>query len=208
MPVQENCFKNWVKTAQTQVITHLKQADFQNQLIASKVESLGSKPGNQQLLCNMVLDLMKEIRESRKEIHEMRSTFNAVVLENASHKATISTMANEMNNVKHRLHIAESKVSRLHTPPPPPQQKRSLAIMGSPDLHNASDESKAYAEDFLGALTTPTFSPLIDVPALPPQKLALQYSYELAMVAKHAGNAKPMHYLCSRCKGCLIFMGV
>jgi hypothetical protein len=21
-------------------------------------------------------------------------------------------------------------------------------------------------------------------------------------------NAKPMHYLCSRCKGCLIFMGV
>jgi hypothetical protein len=32
MPVQENCFKNWAKNAQTQVITHLKQADFQNQL--------------------------------------------------------------------------------------------------------------------------------------------------------------------------------
>ena len=66
------------------------KADFQNQLNASKVERLGSKPGNQQLLCNMVLDLTKEIRESRKEIHEMRSSFNAVVLENASHKATIS----------------------------------------------------------------------------------------------------------------------
>jgi hypothetical protein len=99
------------------------KADFQNQFNASKVESLESKPGNQQLLCNMVLDLTKEIRESRKEIREMRSSFNAVVLENASHKATISTMANEMNNVKHRLHIAESKVSQLRTPPPPPQKR-------------------------------------------------------------------------------------
>ncbi len=35
--------------------------------------------------------------------------------------------------------------------------------------------------------------------------------YDYAMiefVSDDDGTAKPMHYLCSRCKGCLIFMGV
>ena len=92
----------------------------------------------------------------------MRTSFNAVVLENASHKATISTMGSEMNDMKHRLQIAERKVTQLRTPPPP--QKRSSPVMGSPHLHHAS---------------SPPFSPLIDVPvgvapAIP--KLALQYT--------------------------------
>jgi hypothetical protein len=95
----------------------------------------------------MLLDLTKEVRESRKEISEMRTSFNAVVLENASHKAAISTMGSEMNDKKHRLQIAERKVSQLLTPPPP--QKRSSPVMGSPHLHHAS---------------SPPFSPLIDVP--------------------------------------------
>ena len=124
----------------------------------------------------MLLDLTKEVRESRKEISEMRTSFNAVVLENASHKATISTMGSEMNDMKHRLQIAERKVTQLRTPPPP--QKRSSPVMGSPHLHHAS---------------SPPFSPLIDVPvgvapALP--KLALQYTFESAMVAEHEGKNK------------------
>ena len=80
----------------------LIKADFQNQLQVSKIESVANETGNQQQLCNMLLDLTKEVRESRKEISEMRTSFNAVVLENASHKATISTMGSEMNDMKHR----------------------------------------------------------------------------------------------------------
>ncbi len=95
----------------------------------------------------MLLDLTKEVRESRKKIREMRTSFNAVVLENASHKATISTMGSEMNDMKHRLQIVERKVSQVHTPPLP--QKRNSPVMGSPHLHHAS---------------SPPFSPLIDVP--------------------------------------------
>ena len=125
----------------------LIKADFQNQLQVSKIESVANETGNQQQLCNMLLDLTKEVRESRKEISEMRTSFNAVVLENASHKATISTMGSEMNDKKHRLQIAERNVSQLLTPPPP--QKRSSPVMGSPHLHHAS---------------SPPFSPLIDVP--------------------------------------------
>ena len=125
----------------------LIKADFQNQLQVSKIESVANETGNQQQLCNMLLDLTKEVRESRKEISEMRTSFNAVVLENASHKATISTMGSEMNDMKHRLQIAERKVSQLHTPPLP--QKRNSPVMGSPHLHHAS---------------SPPFSPLIDVP--------------------------------------------
>jgi hypothetical protein len=154
----------------------LIKADFQNQLQVSKIESVANETGNQQQLCNMLLDLTKEVRESRKEISEMRTSFNAVVLENASHKATISTMGSEMNDMKHRLQIAERKVTQLRTPPPP--QKRSSPVMGSPHLHHAS---------------SPPFSPLIDVPvgvapALP--KLALQYTFESAMVAEHEGKNK------------------
>ena len=142
----------------------LIKADFQNQLQVSKIESVANETGNQQQLCNMLLDLTKEVRESRKEISEMRTSFNAVVLENASHKATISTMGSEMNDKKHRLQIAERKVSQLRTPPPP--QRSSSPVKGSPHLHHAS---------------FPPFSPLIDVPvgvtpALP--KLALQYTFE------------------------------
>jgi len=80
----------------------LIKADFQNQLQVSKIESVANETGNQQQLCNMLLDLTKEVRESRKEINEMRTSFNAVVLENASHKATISAMGSEMNDMKHR----------------------------------------------------------------------------------------------------------
>jgi hypothetical protein len=154
----------------------LIKADFQNQHQVSKIESVANETGNQQQLCNMLLDLTKEVRESRKEISEMRTSFNAVVLENASHKATISTMGSEMNDMKHRLQIAERKVTQLRTPPPP--QKRSSPVMGSPHLHHAS---------------SPPFSPLIDVPVgvapkLP--KLALQYTFESAMVAEHEGKNK------------------
>ena len=81
----------------------LIKADFQNQLQVSKIESVSNETGNQQQLCNMLLDMTKEVRESRKEISEMRTSFNAVVLENASHKATISTMGSEMNDMKHHL---------------------------------------------------------------------------------------------------------
>jgi len=124
----------------------------------------------------MLLDLTKEVRESRKEISEMRTSFNAVVLENASHKAIISTMGSEMNDMKHRLQTTERKVSQLRTPPPP--QRSSSPVKGSPHLHHAS---------------FPPFSPLIDVPvggapALP--KLALEYTFELAMVAEHEGKNK------------------
>jgi len=78
----------------------LIKADFQNQLQVSKIESVANETGNhQQLMCNMLLDLTKEVRESRKEISEMRTSFNAVVLENASHKATIPTMGSEMNDI-------------------------------------------------------------------------------------------------------------
>ena len=85
-------------------------------------------------------------------------------------------MGSEMNDMKHRLQIAERKVTQLRTPPPP--QKRSSPVMGSPHLHHAS---------------SPPFSPLIDVPvgvapALP--KLALQYTFESAMVAEHEGKNK------------------
>jgi hypothetical protein len=114
----------------------LIKADFQNQHQVSKIESVANETGNQQQLCNMLLDLTKEVRESRKEISEMRTSFNAVVLENASHKATNSTMGSEMNDMKHRLQIAERKVTQLRTPPPP--QKRSSPVMGSPHLHHAS----------------------------------------------------------------------
>jgi hypothetical protein len=113
-----------------------QEADFQNQLQVSKIESVANETGNQQQLCNMLLDLTKEVRESRKETSETRTSFNAVVLENASHKGTISTMDSEMNDMKHRLQIAERKVSQLRTPPPP--QKRSSPVMGSPHLHHAS----------------------------------------------------------------------
>jgi hypothetical protein len=112
------------------------KADFHNQLEVSKIESVANETGNQQQLCNMLLDLTKEVRESRKEISEMRTSFNDVVLENASHKATISTMGSEMNDMKHRLQISERKVSQLRTPPPP--QKRSSPVMSSPHLQHAS----------------------------------------------------------------------
>jgi hypothetical protein len=85
-------------------------------------------------------------------------------------------MGSEMNDMKHRLQIAERKVTQLRTPPPP--QKRSSPVMGSPHLHHAS---------------SPPFSPLTDVPvgvapALP--KLALQYTFESAMVVEHEGKNK------------------
>jgi hypothetical protein len=32
----------------------------------SKIEIIANNPGNQQQLCNMLLDLTKEVRESRK----------------------------------------------------------------------------------------------------------------------------------------------
>ena len=152
------------------------KADFQNQLEVSKIESVANETGNQQQLCNMLVDLAKEVGESRKEISEMRTSFNDVVLENASHKATISTMGSEMNDMKHRLQIAERKVSQLRTPPPP--QKRSSPVMSSPHLQHAS---------------SPPFLPLIDVPAKKapaPLKLQLQYTFELAVVAEHQGKNK------------------
>jgi hypothetical protein len=118
------------------------KADFQNQLKVFKIENVANEPGNQQQLYNMLLDLTNEDRENRKEISETRTTFNAVVLENESHKATISTMANKMNdgmvqaNVGHKvtpitssegyvavhfLHTKtltdESQVVRLHKKP-------------------------------------------------------------------------------------------
>ena len=58
----------------------LIKADFQNQLQVSKIESVANETGNQQQLCNMLLDLTKEVGGSRKEISEMRTSFNAVVL--------------------------------------------------------------------------------------------------------------------------------
>jgi hypothetical protein len=138
----------------------------------------------------MLLDLTKEVRESRKEISEMMTSFNAVVLENASHKATISTMANKMSDMKHRQQIAERKVLQLCTPPP---QKRSSSITGLPHLHHASDVIQAVAADLQDKFTSLPCSPPIEVPvrvatALP--KLALQYTFELVMVAKQAGKNK------------------
>jgi hypothetical protein len=83
------------------------KADIQNQLQVLRVESVVNEPDNQQQLCNMLLDLTKVVSESRKEISEIRTSFNPVVQENTSHKATIYTMANEMNDIKHRLQTAE-----------------------------------------------------------------------------------------------------
>jgi hypothetical protein len=98
-----------------------------------------TEPANyqQHQLCNMLLGLTKEVRESRKKIVQMRTSFNNVVLENASHKATIATMANKMNYMKDRQHITERKVSQLRTPPP--QKRSSPKIGGLPKLHHASD---------------------------------------------------------------------
>jgi hypothetical protein len=42
------------------------KADFHSHLQVSKIESIANDPGNQQQLCNMLLDLTKEVRESRK----------------------------------------------------------------------------------------------------------------------------------------------
>ena len=58
----------------------LIKADFQNQRQVSKIVSVANETGNQQQLCNMLLDLTKEVGGSRKEISEMRTSFNAVVL--------------------------------------------------------------------------------------------------------------------------------
>jgi hypothetical protein len=161
------------------------KADFHNQLQVLKIESVANDPGNQQQLCNMLLDLTKGVWESRKEVSEMRTSFNDVVLEKASHKATISTMANEMNDMKHRLQTAERKVSQLRTPPP---QMRSSPEMCSLHLHHASDVDviQAAAVNLKYIFTSPACSPLGVVPALP--KLALQYTSDSAMVAEHAGK--------------------
>ncbi len=48
----------------------LIKADFQNQLQVSKIESVANETGNQQQLCNILLDLTKEVRGSRKEVSE------------------------------------------------------------------------------------------------------------------------------------------
>jgi len=73
----------------------------------------------------MLLDLTKEVRESRKEINEMRTSFNAVVLENASHKATISAMGSEMNDMKHRY---RSQRERSHNYAPLHHHKREVHL--------------------------------------------------------------------------------
>ena len=104
----------------------LIKTDFQNQLQVSKIESVANETGNQQQLCNMLLDLTKEVRGSRKEISEMRTSFNAVVLENASHKATISTMGSEMNDMKH--HLYRSQRERSHNYAPLHHHKREVHL--------------------------------------------------------------------------------
>ncbi len=130
----------------------------------------------------------------------MRTSFNDVILENAPHKATIATMKNKMNDMKHHLHSAERKVSQLHTPPP---QKRNTPKIGgeSPQSYDASDvivqdPVAMDLQDHFDFASTAPYSPLFDKPvqvapappALP--KLALQYTYESTIVAKHAGKNK------------------
>jgi hypothetical protein len=73
-------------------------------------------------------------------------------------------------------------------------------MMGSPHLHHASDEIQAVAVCKTN-FSSPFCSPLIDVPvrvapALP--KLSLQYMYDLAIIAKHAGKntGKRLALLC------------
>jgi hypothetical protein len=118
----------------------------------------------------------------------MRTSFNVVVLENASHKATISSMAS-------RLEITERKVLQLCTPPPQLRNEkftRSSLEMGSlsPHLHHASDVDviQAAAVNLQDKFMPLACSPLGAVPTLP--KLALQYTSDLAMVAEHAGKNK------------------
>jgi hypothetical protein len=134
----------------------------------------------------MLLDLTKEVRESRKEIVQMKTSFNNVVLENASYKSTIAMVANKMKDIKHRLHIVERKVSQLRTPPPHKIR---------PQLHNSSDVivQAPVAMDLQDNFASPPYSPLIDkpfemAPALP--KLALQNTFESATIVKHAGKNK------------------
>jgi hypothetical protein len=162
----------------------------------SKSESgVVNEPTNNQhhQLCNMLLDLTKEIRESRKETVQMRTSFNNVVLENASHKATIAMMVNKMNDMKYCLHILERKASQLFTPPP--QKRSSPKIGGSPQLYHASESivQAPVAMDLQDNFASPCYSAVIDepikrAPALP--KLALQCTFESTIFAKRAGKNK------------------
>jgi hypothetical protein len=82
-------------------------ADFHSQVQVSKIESIANDPGNQQQLCNMLLDLTKEVTV------RLTSIGNPVPRNQEFCLAPIKTMVEQGKNKKsHSEHGLRMMISR------------------------------------------------------------------------------------------------